>query len=854
MNPERFREIEEIWQRVVEFEGTERAAFLDRACADDPTLRRDVESLLAADRQAAAFLEKGALEEAVKFVEGGTLPSEQSWVGRSIRCYEILSLLGAGGMGHVYRARDTKLERDVAIKVLPSSFAGDHDRVVRFQWEARALAALNHPHIATIYGFEEVDNNCALVLELVEGPSLAARLAVGAIPVKEAFEIARQIASAIEAAHKKGMFHRDIKPSNIKISADGTVKVLDFGLAKAFASGDGDADHLSKVVTGTHHGVILGTPAYMSPEQATGQDVDKCTDMWAFGCVLYEMLTRRRAFTGASVADVISAVLAREPNWQELPAETPPAIERLLRRCLEKDPKNRLQDIADARKMLDETLSLWTPASAVTKTQRISRRFNPANARWAAVFLLTLLLTTASAAYLLKSPSGTGGISPFGNSFAVLPFENLSGDPQQELFSDAMTDALITSLAQISDLRIISRASVIQYKRSRKPVREIANELHVSAVLVGTTLSSGDRVRIGAQLVDPQTGRNVWARNYEGDMSDILRLQSEVAQAVAQEIRVKMTGAEKARLARFRPVRRDVYEAYLRGVARGNKEDFRKAIALDPDYAPAYAGLARLYDLDAFNRQADPRVAYPMVWELAQIALQKDDTLSEAHALLASVFLNYYWNWREAENQFRLALESIPGNATVRDYYAHYLMVMNRFQESVQESKRAMEADPLDPGLMVCVAWHSYYAGQYDQTIDFALKALAMDPNNGFATRMMGLAFEQKSMLKEAVASLQKSKDAAELGHVYATLGDKGPARALLTDLLEKQKTGYVSAYSIAVLYHWLGENDRAFEWLEKAYNERSAGLVYIKGDPRIRDLRSDPRFENLVRRIGLPL
>src|SRR5262249_32660072 len=263
-------------------------------------------------------------------------------------------------------ARDTKLERDVAIKVLPSSFTGHHDRLVRFQWEARALAALNHPHIAAIYGFEEVDDNCALVLELVEGPSLASRVAVGAIPVKEAVGIARQIASAIEAAHKKGMFHRDIKPSNIKISTDGTVKLLDFGLAKAFASGNAGDDNLSDVVSGTHHGVILGTPAYMSPEQATGQGLDKCTDVWAFGCVLYEMLTRRQTFIGASVADVISAVLARDPNWEELPAETPPAIERLLRRCLEKDRKNRLQDIADARKVLDETLALWTPAPVVT--------------------------------------------------------------------------------------------------------------------------------------------------------------------------------------------------------------------------------------------------------------------------------------------------------------------------------------------------------------------------------------------------------------------------------------------------------------------------------------------------------
>ena len=471
------------------------------------------------------------------------------------------------------------------------------------------------------------------------------------------------------------------------------------------------------------------------------------------------------------------------------------------------------------------------------------------------VFLLSVILVLALAglAYLLKFRSAPSGIPSFTKSLAVLPLENLSGDPKQEFFSDGMTDALIASLAQIAPLRVISRTSVMQYKGTRRPLREIAKELNVDTVLEGTVLTSGDRVRITAQLIDAGTERHLWVKNYEGDLSDILRLQSEVARAAAQEIQVTMTSSEKARLARFRPVKRDAYEAYLRGMVEGNKEHLEKAIALDPDFAPAYSSLARLHYNDVFSGTKAPREAVPKVRELAQTALQKDEALAEAHAVLANVHLNYDWDWRQAEEEYKIALDLNPGSWLAREFYAHFLVWMKRVGESVAESKRAMELNPLDVFAINCVSWHSFYARQYDQMIEYSLKALAMEPNSRFALWTMGLAYQQKSMFKEAIAIFKETGDFVNLGYAFAASGDQGPAREALAKLDEQRAKGYVSAYDIALIHHCLKDNDRAFEWLETAYRERAANLIHLNTDPRFDSLRPDPRLQDLIRRMKLP-
>jgi adenylate cyclase len=419
-----------------------------------------------------------------------------------------------------------------------------------------------------------------------------------------------------------------------------------------------------------------------------------------------------------------------------------------------------------------------------------------------------------------------------------------------------MTDALITDLAQIQTLRVISRTSVMQYKGARnKSLPQIAKELNVGAVLEGTVLWSGDRVRITAQLIEAGTDRHLWAKNYERDLRDILALQSEVSQAVVEEIRVKMTPAEKASLAKSHPVKREAYEAYLRGAygSEGNKEQLEKAIALDPDYAPAYASLAYVNFFTGLFGQERPNVVFPKSRELALKAIEKDEMLADGHGALALVKLHYDWDWPGSEREFRRALELNPGSGDIRHLYSHFLLVMNRTDESADESLRAMELSPFEAGLVSCVGWHSYYASKYDQSIQYCLKAMAMDPNDGMAHDILGKCYEQKSMLKEAIAAFKKAEDIVALGHAFAVSGDRQQAQDVLAKLYEKQKQSYVSDYDIAVIHQGLGDKDRAFEWLDKAYEERDANLAHIRGDPRLSSLHSDPRFRNLIKRIGLP-
>jgi TolB-like protein/Tfp pilus assembly protein PilF len=593
----------------------------------------------------------------------------------------------------------------------------------------------------------------------------------------------------------------------------------------------------------------------MSPEQVLGHQCDRRTDIFSVGTVLYEMATGRLPFSGSNSSETMDGILHNQPEAiARFNYSAPTELERMVRKCLEKDPEQRYQSarelLIDLKGLKRDTYPEAAAAGGLKKWQtvRVSQRMLLAS--------VVLTLAVVGLTYLWKIRDRPAAIPVFTQSLAVLPLENLSRDPKQDFFSDGLTDALITDLAQIQTLRVISRTSVLQYKGARnKSLPEIAKELNVGAVLEGTVLWSGDRVRITAQLIEAGTDRHLWAKNYERDLRDILALQSEVSQAVAEEIRVQMTSAEKGRLTKFHPVKREAYEAYLRGMygSEGNMQQFEKAIALDPDYAPAHAGLARFYFFSGLFGVLAPNVAFPKTRQLAQTALEKDETSAQGHACLALVKVYYDWDWREAEKEFRVALQLNPGDADVRHMYAHFLLAMNRLEESVAESKRAMELSPFDTILVTCVGWHSYYARQYDQTIEYCPKALAMDQNNGFAHSTMGRAYEQKSMAKEAIAALKKADDMVPLGHVYAVTGDRQHAEEVLAKLYENRKQGYFSAYNIAVIHQGLGNKDQAFEWLEKAFTERSADLVHINGDPRFDSLRSDARFRNLIKRIGLP-
>jgi serine/threonine protein kinase/TolB-like protein/tetratricopeptide (TPR) repeat protein len=870
VKPDRWQQISRLYHDALARDEHQRAAFLDEACAGDAELRREVGSLLGYQGDAKEFIEAPALDVMAKGLAGAPALSMS---GRQIGVYKILSLLGSGGMGEVYRARDGKLGRDVAIKVLPVSCAADPDRLHRLEREARLLAALNHPHIAAIYGLEEFDGVCGLVLELVEGPTLAELLAQGSglkaqgLPLDEALTIARQIAEALEAAHVKGIVHRDLKPANIKVTPDGMVKVLDFGLAKVLAD-DGSPADLSQLATttigGTREGMILGTAGYMSPEQARGKPLDKRTDIWSFGCVLYEALAGRPAFPGETVSDSVAKILEREPDWDALPTSTPEKIRDLLRRCLQKDPKRRLHDIADARIELQETLTIPAARSGVRKLSTMSRRLRWGMAAAAAVLALSMVALYLSAGReRLWGPASPG--RPM--RIAVLPIVNLSGDRGEDYFAAGMTDALIADLAQLApdDLRVISRTSVMRYQGdTKKSMPEIGRELDVGALVEASVVRVGDKVRITAQLIQASTDQHLWARSYERDSRDVLALQGEVSRAIAQEIRVKLSPQQQQRLASAHAVNPKAHEAYLKGLGlRGQPAiaAFEEASRLDPEYAAPYAGLANVYYGLTYFGVLSPQEGFSKVKAAATAALARDNALPDAYAALALVSLHYDWNWAAAEQGFKRALELNPSQADIHHFYSHYLLAMGREEESLAESHRASETDPFNAGLASCVGWHCLYSGQYDKSIKYSLDSLQINPNLFFSHMFLGWAYEQKSMFGEAVTEQERAVKLsggnpmaiASFGRACALSGRRTDALKVLAELNDRSKHGYASAYDIATVYMALNDREHAFEWLERAFAERSSLLVHFGWDPRFRDLRADPRSQDLMRRMGLP-
>jgi serine/threonine protein kinase/Tfp pilus assembly protein PilF len=794
--------------------------------------------------------------------------------GTKLGPYEVVALIGAGGMGEVYEARDTKLERNVAIKVLRDAFAQDADRLSRFQREAKMLAALNHPNIATIYGLEQSSGTSYLVMELVLGETLAERVQRDrVVPVEEALAIAKQIAEAVEAAHEKGIIHRDLKPPNVKLTPEGKVKVLDFGLAKAFAS-DGGLD-LSNAPTltamGTEEGRILGTPAYMSPEQARGKSVDKRTDVWAFGCVLYILLTGRQAFTGDTLSDMIVSILEREPDWQALPASTPAKIRDLLRRCLQKDPQRRLRDLGDARIEIEEALLPPATAEARTKRDTDSGRVavrsmasvtssNPwwrsRTALWIAVVALLVLLAAAG---LIYRPAEHGETI---DSIAVLPFVNVSGDQNTEYLSDGITESLINNLSQLPNLKIKSRDSVFHYKGKETDPEEVARQLGVRAIFKGRLTQRGDTLAISAELIDARNDDHLWGQQYNRKLADIFALQDEIAREITNTLRLRLTAQDEKRLAKRYTENVEAYQDYLEGRYQWDKkteegfkkgvEYFQQAIAKDPTYALAYAGLADCYTGLAGFGFVPAKEGYPKALEEALKALEIDDKLAEAHASLAFIKSNYDWDWSGAEQEFKRAIELNPGSATAHHFYGLALAYMGgRFEEAIDESKRAVELDPLSLIINADLGHVFYEARKYELAIEQERKTLEMDPNFNPAQHWLGLAYLQKSMDKEGIAEFEK--EFPFLGYAYAVAGRRAEAQQVLDKLNELSKQKYVPAVSMARIYVGLGEKDKAFEWLEKAYLDGSiGGGTGIAVDPIFDPLRSDPRFMDILRRMNL--
>jgi serine/threonine-protein kinase len=783
-------------------------------------------------------------------------------IGQTLGQYRIIEKIGAGGMGVVYRARDERLERDVALKVLPPGALADEEMRKRFRREAMALSKLNHPNIATIHDFNTEGEVDFLAMEYISGVTLGEKSHSGALPEAEVVQLGKQAAEALEAAHEQGMIHRDLKPGNIMVTPKGLVKVLDFGLAKLlWPSGTIDKT-LTLASAGTE--ALSGTLPYMAPEQLEGREVDERTDIHALGAILYKLATGKRPYPQESPSELIHAILHKPPELpRSLGAQVSEGLERIIFKCLEKEPGNRY---ASAKELQADLNTLESGDLSALSAGKLGRRAK--RSLWQRPLPVSLSALGLAGILFAFNVGGMRGFltgrtgSPHVQSLAVLPLENLSQDPEQKDFAVVMTDNLITELGQISTLRVRSLTSVLQYKKTEKSLPQIAKELNADMVVEGSVLRSGEKMRITARLINPAEDRQLWVKSYDRDIGGFLVLQSEIAQDITRQIGIRLSEEARFRLAKSRAVNPQAVDVYLKGVYSGDSEYFNQAIQLDPDFALAYTKIADGYFFSGLFGSVPPQEAFLKMKQAALKALEKDDTLGEAHSYLALAWLHYDLNWTEAEKEFKRALELNPSLSYTHHLYAHYLMAMDRMEESMAEIKLASELDPFSADMNLCFGWHCLSTTDYDEAIDLALKGVQMDPKNAWAHVIMGWAYEQKSMITEAMVEFQNAlgswKDGSlplgALGHAYGIAGKKKEAQEILGKLLEMSKKGYVPAYDIAVVYVGLGENAQAFEWLSKALEERSGFLIYIKCDRRIDGLRSDPRYEALLKRIGLPL
>jgi len=743
-------------------------------------------------------------------------------IGKTVSHYKILDKIGEGGMGIVYKAQDIRLDRIVALKFLPKHLLCDEEAKTRFVHEAKAASALDHPNIATIYEIDEVEGECFISMAYIEGKSTKELIKEGKLSLQEILKIGIQMAEGLSKAHQRGIVHRDIKSDNIMFTNDGLVKIMDFGLAKLKG-----APKLTKT------GTTTGTMQYMSPEQAQGMGVDQRSDIFSFGVVLYEMITGQLPFKGEHEAAIIYSIVNETPEpLARYKANVPAGLERIVGKAMEKNPEIRYQHaddlLADLRKLKNELVSIiWKEQPSAKKSE---------------------------------------------SSIAVLPFVDMSPEKDQEYFCDGMAEELINALTKIEKLQVASRTSAFQFKGEAHDIHEIGKKLKVQTVLEGSVRKARNRLRITAQLVNVADGYHLWSEKYDRDMEDTFAIQDEISLAIVDKLKVKLLGGEKENLVKRYTDDIEAYNLYLRGryfwskrTEQGLKqgiEYFKKAIKKDVRYALAYAGLADSYSLLCSYHILSPEESIPRAEIAAKRAMEIDDSLAEAFEALAHVRILCDWTWSESEQEFKRAILLNPNFATARQRYSLLLTVMGQLDEAMVQIKQARELDPLSLIINTDVALIFYIARQYEKAIEQARSVIDMDPNFGVAHFVLGLAYEQKKSYKDAIAELQEGINASggitvmtgALGHTYAVSGNRDKAVRVLHELKEISKRRYVSPYSIAMVYTGLGEKDQAFEWLQRACEDRSVWLIHLhlKVDPRLDSLRPDPRFTALLEKMRL--
>ncbi|MEP6922380.1 MAG: protein kinase [bacterium] len=832
--------------------------------------------------------------------------------GTHLGRYEIRSKIGEGGMGEVYLAQDTKLNRKVALKILPAELAFNPDRMRRFVQEAETAAALNHPNIATIHEIGESDGVNYIAMEFIDGVTLREKIHQEQTELRKLLRFLQHVAEGLAKAHAAGIVHRDLKPDNIMITRDGHVKILDFGLAKLIEQAPmsvGDSSEVATAVMPQHStpGTIMGTVGYMSPEQAQGKtkEIDHRSDIFSFGCILFEAATGKKPFAGESVVKSLHMVIYEPaPPITELNPSAPPELQRIVRRCLAKDPDERYQSIKEVaielkqlrREMegIDTTVtpsrSEPTGASAADATGRESFRpitstpspslsTRASSAEYfvsgikqhklaAGVGLLVLVAGLTALGLYLRRGKGDVAIT----SIAVMPFENRSGNSDTDYLSDGLADSLIYRLSQLPNLKVSPTSSVMRYKGKETDVAQIAKELEVDAVMLGRLVQRGDDLSISVQLIDSRTKKLIWAEQYDRKISDLLATQREIATAITQKLELKLAGTDAKGITKHYTNNNEAYQLYLKGryyFAKRTKDGiersidyYQQAIALDPNFALAYARIAEAYNQMPSYPYASPKEAIPKAKAAAQQALQIDPTLAEAHTALANSLVVYDWNWAEAEREFKRAIELDPNSSAAHFRYGQlYLMPQGRFDEGIAEIKRGLDGEPLDINMGATLSWAYLVAGQDEKAFEQGKRVYELEPTHPIGRWNLGLVYIGKGMYAEAIALCEKSfqddptsqRMLWNAGYAYAKLGQRDKAVEIINKFRELSKTEYVTACRIGSIYGTLGEKDKGFEELQKAAEARDWDLYRLKVEPLFAPLREDPRFKEMLKRLNLP-